>query len=584
MVVAYDNINFADTKRHEDAGHTSAFRSFTTAIHVKCDDIPSGGLTQDMHNPSVPLQLRDILTSPAITGTDEIGVKATRNLIADAVKRLHESAVNSIFDQDTAGLYPSFPSIERLDPSVTKFWQFEGITADEGTIEGTYRVHDDIYLRQLQLTAAARPEQPDDFTHRLYLVHGDQLTTQRIRAVQQEQVRATRAYDRRQWLCGIPSWFHIEMNLLHTIIRTHWAPALPNQSTVHCVSSDATRWNRSQQSRDNVKYHLMEPIITQGFTSRIVALFYAALERSSLLTTVSRDKSGRFEELDLVIQGLTATQFCDIVEEVRLAAFTRDAWNGSDASIDYRTMCRFLQEVELFIIVRHAVKRGDIGMLRRMVDPLIVVFFGAAQHNYGREMLHYRWNLSRANTSELQQAILSSGLVNWLGRESTFKPIDLALEHLNLHCKLDLRNFKNSTHDIEVVFQRTALCNTWLRDVRRQFESTFGEPMSGAHTSSQAVPDMFYLAWSLFVGGYTQAAARDSAAANSFDSSDIFEAGMSVMEERVDQFNQQYVGSAAIRSVVPAYDSEVEFADIEAFAELVHEGYDAVNDVTLDLT
>ena len=140
-------------------------------------------------------------------------------------------------------------------------------------------------------------------------------------------------------------------------------------------------------------------------------------------------------------------------------------------------------------------------MLRRMVDPLIVVFFGAAQHNYGREMLHYRWNLSRANTSELQQAILAIGVVNWLGRESTFKPIDLALEHLNLHCKLDLRNFKNSTHDIEVVFQQTALCNTWLRDVRRQFESTFGEPMSGAHTSSQAVPDIFYLTWSLFVGG-----------------------------------------------------------------------------------
>ena len=59
---------------------------------------------------------------------------------------------------------------------------------------------------------------------------------------------------------------------------------------------------------------------------------------------------------------------------------------------------------------------------------------------------------------------------------------------------------------------------------------------------------------------------------------------MSVMEERVDQFNQQYVGSAAIHSVFPAYDSKVEFADIEAFAKLIYEGYDAVNDVTLDLT
>ena len=119
-------------------------------------------------------------------------------------------------------------------------------------------------------------------------------------------------------------------------------------------------------------------------------------------------------------------------------------------------------------------KHGDIGMLRRMVDPLIVMVFGASQHNYGRKMLHYRRNLSSTKTTQLQHAILSSGLVNWIGRDSTFKPIDLAVEHLNCHCKLDLRNFKNSTHDIEVVFQRTALCNTWLRDLCVEFENISG--------------------------------------------------------------------------------------------------------------
>ena len=53
-------------------------------------------------------------------------------------------------------------------------------------------------------------------------------------------------------------------------------------------------------------------------------------------------------------------------------------------------MCRMLQEVKLLLTVRHAVKHADIGMLRRLVDPLIVFFFGASQHNYGREMLFYR--------------------------------------------------------------------------------------------------------------------------------------------------------------------------------------------------
>jgi hypothetical protein len=566
-----------DRKRDEDAGHM--------AVYVECEDLPPAGLTQSMHDSTVPLQLRDIVTGPAIAGGDDVGPQVSRSLIADAVRRLHPGVVGSIFTGDAADAYPTFPAIERLHPRKTKFWQFAGITANEGTIEGTYQVHDNIYLQQLGLTASATPTNLDDFSTRLYLAHGDQLTAQQIRAVQQEQAHASRAYDRRQWLCGVPAWFHIQMNLLHTVIRTHWAPALPNQSSIHCVSSDATRWGRSQNSRENIKYHLMEPIVTQGFTSRIAALFYAALQRRFLLRP-QLNSTGRFEEIDEAVRSLSAAHFLDIVEEIRLAAFTQEAWLAPGVDVDFRTMCRFLQEVELFITIRTAVKQGDIGTLRRMVDPLIVVFFGASQHNYGREMLYYRWQLSSANAPELQRAILASGLVNWVGRDATFKPIDLALEHLNCYCKLDLRNFKNSTHDIEVVFQRTALCNTWIRDVRNQLEGRFGESMSGAHTTAAAIPDMFLLAWTLFVGGYAEAGRSNNLAASRvFDSVDILQAGMEVLEERVDQFNKQHVGQATASTRVPACGADDDgFEDIEAFADIVHDGYDTVNDITLDLT
>ena len=53
-------------------------------------------------------------------------------------------------------------------------------------------------------------------------------------------------------------------------------------------------------------------------------------------------------------------------------------------------MCRMLQEIEVFLTTRHAIKHGDIGLLRRMVDPLIVLFLGAGQWNYDHEMLFYR--------------------------------------------------------------------------------------------------------------------------------------------------------------------------------------------------
>ncbi|KAF2024854.1 hypothetical protein EK21DRAFT_77790 [Setomelanomma holmii] len=539
-----------------------------------------------MHNPSVPLRLRDIVTGPALAGTDDVGVQVSRSLIAEAIKRLHPSAISTIFSGDTATSYPQFPVVDRLRPQKTEFWQFAGITADEGTIEGTYQVHEDIYLRQLGLNASATPEVADDFTERLYLVHGDQLTARRIRSVQQEQIQASRAYDRRKWLLGVPAWFHIQMNLLYTIIRTHWQPSTPGQSTVHTVLKDATQWNRSQHSRDSIKYHLMEPIITQGYTSRVASLFYAALRRRSLLSATINSNAGRVDDIEDAMRSLTSAQFLAIIEEIRVAAFTPDAWRGLDADVDYRTMCRYLQEVELFLAVQWAVKYGDIGMLRRLVDVLIVVFLGASQHNYGREMLYYRWILSSANTPELQRAILSSGLVNWIGRPSTFKPIDLALEHLNCHCKVNLRNLKNSTHDISIAFQRNALCNTLIRCVRNQLESQFGETMSGTHSSSVASADMFLLAWQLFVGGYADARHSNSAVSSGmFDSIDLYQCGIDLLEERVDQFNQQHVSNTTTVPRFQAYDEDNEsFTDIEAFAEVYHEGYDAIDLPIVDLT
>lgn len=106
-VVAYDNINFMDRKRHEQAGHTPVYRSFTNAVYVICEDIPATGLNASMHDPTIPLNPRDVILSPGITGSDGVGPKISRNLIADAVKRLHTSAVNEVFSGEHMSQYQS---------------------------------------------------------------------------------------------------------------------------------------------------------------------------------------------------------------------------------------------------------------------------------------------------------------------------------------------------------------------------------------------------------------------------------------------------------------------------------------------
>lgn len=126
------------------------------------------------------------------------------------------------------------------------------------------------------------PGVDDDFSNRFVLVHGDQLTVSRIRSVQHEQRHARLHYDRRRWLLSVPARFHIQYNLLLAIVRTHWKP-IGSETVTHCVWIDATMWNRSQSSRDNVKYHLMEPIIAPGFTARIAVLFYSSMQQKGFL-------------------------------------------------------------------------------------------------------------------------------------------------------------------------------------------------------------------------------------------------------------------------------------------------------------
>ncbi|TEY13525.1 hypothetical protein BOTCAL_3082g00010 [Botryotinia calthae] len=193
---------------------------------------------------------------------------------------------------------------------------------------------------------------------------------------------------------------------------------------------------------------------------------------------------------------MTPVEFLKVVEMVRQKAFTQEGWDGGKGvDSNYTTMCRLLQEIEIYMTINKAVKYGDIGVMRRMVDPLILLFWGAGQVKYGREMLYYKWLLTpHVCSPELQHGILASSLVNWLGELWTHKAIDLMQEHMNLGCQIDMQCHKNSTHDIDKIFDRVCLTNTSQRIIRKMVEDAFGETMSGAHTTRSTEKDILSLA------------------------------------------------------------------------------------------
>lgn len=437
-------------------------KAMTTAAVVICPDLPATGLYQHMHNPEVPLLLSDILDQPSISGGDNIDRIVSESLIVDAIRTVHSSSVDTLFPRKLTPF--KMPKIQCVEVRKTEYYQLAVIHEDEGSIQGTYAVHNRLFLEQLGLQSREDPStttDPDDFTERLFLVHGDQLTSHHIRSVKAEQSHALKSYDRRDWMLGVPAWFHIQMALSNTIVRTHYGPANPSQEAHHCLESDITRWGRSRGTRENAKYHVFAPLVSQSFSARILALFYTTVKQRGYMPQTQHDNMEQPTGIDEAIKSLQPDQFAELVSDVRETGCALLAWGGSThQDPEFTTMCRMLQEIELSLSVLHAVKAGDIGLLRRLIDPLLIYFLGASQWNYAHEMLFYRWNTTAVNMPELQHAILASGIVNWKGSPMSHKPIDLGLEHLNGSCRIEMQCYKNSTHDTDLIFDRVCLTNT----------------------------------------------------------------------------------------------------------------------------
>lgn len=200
---------------------------------------------------------------------------------------------------------------------------------------------------------------------------------------------------------------------------------------------------------------------------------------------------------------------------------------------------------------RHAVCHGNIGLLCQLVNQLCVWFYGAKQVRYGYKMLHLCWLLSsQVATAELQQVVLASSVVNLQGRANSFKAVNLALEHVNCCYAIDMKMFKNSTHDLSKTFGQVALTSSYSAQLRAAVETAFGERTNSRHSSKSAVGNVFSLANYLWLERCTGPRLHHDQSTVQFESLDILAIGMELLKEKVNLFNDQNItASGKIPSV-----------------------------------
>jgi hypothetical protein len=102
-----------------------------------------------------------------------------------------------------------------------------------------------------------------------------------------------------------------------------------------------------------------------------------------------------------------------------------------------------------------------------------------------------------------QRSILVSGLVNWLGRLFTFKPINLLVEHFNSFIKIKIKCYKNFTHDIDIAFYRVCITNIIVKAIQSIIKNEFREEILRAYTTVDLIRDVFNRACYLVINRFT---------------------------------------------------------------------------------
>jgi hypothetical protein len=94
------------------------------------------------------------------------------------------------------------------------------------------------------------------------------------------------------------------------------------------------------------------------------------------------------------------------------------------------TLARFMLVLEAYLILRFAVKYGNIEAVEHILPLIAVLFLGSNKHKCARETLYLMWLLHPSiSEKELRNTIGQSLLINTAGRSNSFIPLDRHLEH-----------------------------------------------------------------------------------------------------------------------------------------------------------
>jgi hypothetical protein len=101
--------------------------------------------------------------------------------------------------------------------------------------------------------------------------------------MQAEQVDASAAYDKKDWLIGVAALFHLRMNFLWLMERTHYGTM--EQQDALTLYHNINFWGCRNIPADRAAFQVLEELVLYSFYARVVGLLYTRLEQCGINTS-----------------------------------------------------------------------------------------------------------------------------------------------------------------------------------------------------------------------------------------------------------------------------------------------------------
>ena len=364
-------------------------------------------------------------------------------------------------------------SLDVLPPIKTVHRSLGPIPHDESSNAGNLQILENIFRNQYHLLDSA-------FRRRLFLIYGDQKTTQRIRSIKQRRGKAHDPYDRLQWALPIPALFHLRMNFLYFISRVHFGGEGGDQSTLY----DAMNfWTRKKISKSKSDFYALEQLVIHSFQARVL---WGNLARSRPgVTLEAKDIAGMVAAQD-------SKAFSRLLDKI-VDSYSKSASETDDEEL--RNHVLFLQHTQTYLLLKYAIKHADLGLLRRAIDRCCLYFQGSGQSNYAYEMLYLQRLIStNAASPELQRAILANGLINRRGKADSWYETDRLVEFHNLTLKELLNAKRGSSLTMDYLFEHCALNTDFFSSLAKRTELFYTINCNSEHPEKSAERDIRVMA------------------------------------------------------------------------------------------